>query len=638
MAASPGGVAIELRSLSISAGGQLLLDEAEAVFPAGQVTLIIGRSGAGKSLLLQLLAGTLDSSNRELQLSGQVLFRDAAATDSRTDFVVDSAADSAARGNENSVSAGEHSRQAKYPPSRFSRTGEDGRVPPVGVVYQHFALFDELSPQANVRFARDHRVKHRRRTVGGSVRPSADDVSPENLLAELGVPLRVRVSSMSGGQQQRLAIARTLAFDPEVILYDEPTSGLDAATADQVAELLGRTHASHPRTSVIVTHDYTSLPAIADRIYLFDADARKLRPVPRDQWPRLAGMFVSAPAVAKSRHTPAGRFVQSPFPAERGQSPQGSAGHTAEAAAQVSEETAHHSVDRQAVAHPPAASHPPAPEPRKSGLLARAGGALLRTLEGTTRAMEAILLLPWRLLPLYRSPKWGLRYFLHYLKLVAGPSAWLYLAIAGAITGFVSTWFTFRHLPYAAYTEPLVIEDLLVAIGFAQFRILVPVLGTVLIAARCGAAISADVGSRAWGRQLDAMRTFRAPPERYLLTGLLYAFLLGTPVLIGISFLTARLTSLLVFALTHPEYGPEFWRLHYHGKLMVPGEVLYAGTYWLLAKVLVCAAGIGLVAWHRSARTPRSHSEVSSAVTVSILWSTLLVLVVQFAFSFFEFD
>ena len=565
-AAGTCGVAIELRELCVSAGGQPLLENASAVFPAGQVTLIIGRSGAGKSLLLQLLAGTLDSTNRELQLEGSILFQRQGPEDAG-EFLQRPATDAAR-------------------PGSFRRTGGTGPVPPVGVVYQHFALFDELSPQANVRFARDHRQR--------SAIPREDNVSPEAVLTELGVPTRVRVSAMSGGQQQRLAIARTLAYAPEVILYDEPTSGLDAATSTQVAELLGRTHASHPRTSVIVTHDYTSLPAIADRIYLFDADARQLVLVPPEKWPQLAGMFASpakpVEAVSAERET-------TPAPSKKQE----------------------------------VADRPP-------GLFSRMGSGLLALFEGTTRALEATVLLPWRLLPLYRSPKWGLRYFLHYLRLVAGPSAWLYLAVAGAIVGFVSTWFTFRHLPYAAYTEPLVIEDLLVAIGFALYRILVPVLATVLIAARCGAAVSADVGSRAWGKQLDAMRTFGAPPERYLLTGLLYAFLLGTPLLVGISFVVARLTSLLVFAVTHPQYGPAFWQLHFHQKLALPGESLYAGTGWLLAKTAVCAAGIGLIAWHRSARPPRSHSEVSSAVTVSILWSTLLVLVVQFAFSFLEFD
>ncbi len=216
--------------------------------------------------------------------------------------------------------------------------------------------------------------------------------------------------------------------------------------------------------------------------------------------------------------------------------------------------------------------------------------------------MEQIALLPLRLVPRWSSVPWGLRTLLHYLRLVAGPSAWLYVAIAGAIAGFVSTYFTFRFLPYREYTEPLLIENLLQSLGFLLFRVLVPVLATVLIAARCGAAVASDVGGKVYGQQLDALRSFGAEPKRYLLTGILYAFLLGTPLLVGISFLAARLTSLAVFTATHPELGPFFWESHFHRELLVPGQLFYAGAGWLLAKVLCCAAGMAWIAYDRGSR------------------------------------
>ena len=245
--------------------------------------------------------------------------------------------------------------------------------------------------------------------------------------------------------------------------------------------------------------------------------------------------------------------------------------------------------------------------------------------------------LPWRLLPVWKSPRWGFRFFLHYLRAVAGPSAWLYIAIAGAIIGFVSTYFTFRFLPNANYTKPLLIEDLLRSMGFALYRILVPILVTILIAARCGAAVASDVGGKRYGRQMDALRTLGVRPRRYLLTGILYAFLIGTPWLLAIGYAASALTSLVVFTATHPHRGPWFWQLYFHRELIMPGHWLYAGTYWLCAKTTACAAGIALIAYGRGAAPKDSSRAVSRGVTSTILWSTLYVLFVHFVFAFLEF-
>lgn len=531
MAAVTGGTAVELHQLTLKVADRVLLENVTARFEPGEVTLIIGASGAGKSLLLQILAGTIGPGNGQVQFSGEIHFGATSATMSK-------------------------------------------RRPPVGVVFQYFALFDELTPTENVRFARDHRPRSGRPST--SARPAA-------LLDELHVPTRIATSALSGGQQQRLAIARTLAYDPDVILYDEPTSGLDGATATRVAGLIENTHAIHPKTSIIVTHDYESLPPIADRIYLLDPATRSLREIPRDAWPTLRSELL----------TPA---------------------------------------NSDASIHDFAA---PATRP---GLLRRAAAGVGRFFASTSITFEKALQLPFRLLPIWRSPYWGVRYLLHYLRLVAGPSACAYISIAGLIIGFVATHFTFKFLPYGNYTEPLLIENLLNSMGFALYRILVPVLVTILVAARCGAAVASDVGGKKYGRQIDALRTFGASPERYLLTNIVYAFLLGTPALVGLGYLVAKTTSLLVFAVTHPERGPEFWHTHFHRQLEAPGEWWYIGTGWLVAKTLVCAAGIAMIAYYSGVRPKSSSRDVSSGITTAILWSTVYVLVVQFLFTFFEFD
>ncbi len=523
------GADVQLQNVSLAVGTRSLLKSANAHFAPGTVSLIVGPSGAGKSVLLRVVAGLITEQDTAFELTGLVQVG-----------------------------------------SRRAATRRRAR-PTVGVVFQHFALFDELSPIQNIRFGRAHRIRR-----------STDDRSTgfqaARLLEELQLPQQVRTSHLSGGQQQRLALARTLAYDPDVILYDEPTAGLDVATARRVARLIRETHDRFLTTSIIVTHDYDVLPAIADRVYLLDPTTQTLRQIPREDWPQLPDMLE-------------------------------------------------------------AATRQPAPHssPKSRGGRSLAKRRITSFLEGTGQLLEHLAITPLRLIPWWKSMPWGLRYFLHYLRLVAGPTAWIYIAIAGLIIGFVATFFTFRHLPFRQITEPLIVEELLQALGFALYRILVPILVTILMAARCGAAVASDVGGKVYGQQYDALRTFGVRPDSYLLTGVLYAFLLGAPLLNLLGFAVARLTSLVVFTGMRPGMGVFFWETHFGRELSQPGRSLYLGTSWLLAKILVCAFGTAWICYEMALRPKKSATDVSHGITASILWSTLFVLFVHFAFAFVEF-
>jgi ABC-type transporter Mla maintaining outer membrane lipid asymmetry permease subunit MlaE len=145
------------------------------------------------------------------------------------------------------------------------------------------------------------------------------------------------------------------------------------------------------------------------------------------------------------------------------------------------------------------------------------------------------------------------------------------------------------------------------------------------------------VGGKSYGHQLDALRTMGICPRFYLLTPILHSFLIGVPVLTLFSYWTAGLTSLVVFTATHAERGPDFWQLHYHWRLLAPDQTFFVGSGWLLGKLILCAMGIGLIAYHRGSRPKRSNRDISDSITSTILYATLFVLVVHFVFAFLEF-
>ncbi|MFG0266339.1 MAG: ABC transporter permease, partial [Rhodopirellula sp. JB055] len=230
----------------------------------------------------------------------------------------------------------------------------------------------------------------------------------------------------------------------------------------------------------------------------------------------------------------------------------------------------------------------------------------------------------------------------HYLRLVGGPSAWGYLIIAGLIAGFTTTYFTLRFLPFRLYTQPLLIDELLSSIGFALYRILVPVLATVLVAARCGAAVAADVGVKQYGGQVDAFRTLGIRAPAYLLVPILAAFLIATPVLEWIAFTAAHWISRITFNVTYPEMGVYFWQQHFFRAITpdttgASGISWWKGWDWVLAKNLLCGFGTAAIGYHQGITPKHSAGDVSHCITATVLWTTLYVLVVHFIVALLEF-
>lgn len=182
---------------------------------AGELVTILGRSGSGKSTLLNLLAGLDQATRGEISVAGET------------------------------IHGLSENRLARW----------RGRA--VGVVFQFFQLLPTLTVQENILLAMDF--------VG--VVPSSERRRRAAELLEL-----VRIANqadklpaqLSGGEQQRAAIARALANDPPLLLADEPTGNLDTATSDAVLDLFVEL-AQNGKTIIVVTHD-EEMTSRADRV------------------------------------------------------------------------------------------------------------------------------------------------------------------------------------------------------------------------------------------------------------------------------------------------------------------------------------------------------------------------------------
>jgi phospholipid/cholesterol/gamma-HCH transport system ATP-binding protein len=131
-----------------------------------------------------------------------------------------------------------------------------------GFLFQGAALFDSMTIADNIAFPlRENRQMR------------VEEIEKHTLerLAQVGLPTSVlgkRPAQLSGGMRKRVGLARSLAMNPEVMLYDEPTTGLDPIVSDVINELIIRTRKQNPVTSIVVTHDMKTAQKVADRVVM----------------------------------------------------------------------------------------------------------------------------------------------------------------------------------------------------------------------------------------------------------------------------------------------------------------------------------------------------------------------------------
>lgn len=218
---SPDVAAVTVRALSFQRGERTIFDRVDLDIPRGKVTAIMGPSGTGKTTLLQLISGQLRPDAGRIEVDG--------------------------------VCVHQLQRHELYQLRQR-----------MGMLFQSGALFTDLSVFENVAFPlREHTRL------------------PETLIRTLvlmkleAVGLRgardLMPAQLSGGMARRVALARAIALDPQMILYDEPFAGQDPISMAVLVKLIRTLNDALGLTSIIVSHDVKETVAIADYLYLISA-------------------------------------------------------------------------------------------------------------------------------------------------------------------------------------------------------------------------------------------------------------------------------------------------------------------------------------------------------------------------------
>lgn len=211
---------IRLVDLQKAFGSLVVFNGVSVTVHERECVVILGPSGTGKSVLLKHIVGLLRPD------AGEVWFRD-----QRVDQLNEQELEPIRR--------------------RF------------GVLFQGGALFDSMTVYENVAFPLREHGNFREREIRERVAMKLAMVGLDGSQSKMP-------SELSGGMRKRVALARAIALDPEVVLYDEPTTGLDPIRADVINELILKLNDELHVTSVVVTHDMTSAFKVADRLVMLN--------------------------------------------------------------------------------------------------------------------------------------------------------------------------------------------------------------------------------------------------------------------------------------------------------------------------------------------------------------------------------
>jgi phospholipid/cholesterol/gamma-HCH transport system ATP-binding protein len=207
---------IKLIDVCKSFGTQRVLDELNLKIEAGRTTVIIGRSGGGKSVLLKHIIGLLKPDSGRILVDGDDI-------------------------------AGMSDRDLNEIRKRF------------GMLFQEAALFDSMTVGENVAFPLREHTRLKEEEIHEIVADRLGAVGLSGIEGKMP-------SELSGGMRKRVGLARAIALRPEIVLFDEPTTGLDPVMAEAVNQLIVETQKKFNLTCVVISHDVESIFRIAHRI------------------------------------------------------------------------------------------------------------------------------------------------------------------------------------------------------------------------------------------------------------------------------------------------------------------------------------------------------------------------------------
>lgn len=211
-----GGALVELRGITKSYGAVSVLRGVHLTLSRGEVLGLVGDNGAGKSTLMKVLAGSVRHDGGTIVVKGKEV--------------------------------------------RFASPSEAAREK-IGIVYQDLALCESLNVAGNLFLGREPRV-------GPFLRVGRMHADATQILSEFGVRVastHQRVSELSGGQRQSVAIARAASIDPDILILDEPTAALAVAEVESVLALV-KSVAARGVGVILITHRLQDLFRVCDRV------------------------------------------------------------------------------------------------------------------------------------------------------------------------------------------------------------------------------------------------------------------------------------------------------------------------------------------------------------------------------------
>lgn len=210
-------IKIQLRNLHKSFGRKIILNGLDLDVHDKESFVVIGPSGVGKSVLLKCMLGLLPIDRGSIVVDGQET-------------------------------------------SKLSGKKRNEFLKKFAIVFQGGALFDSLKIWENVAFGL---IQGQGMTVAQAKKLALEKLELVGMNASVG---EQRPNELSGGMQKRVAIARAIIMEPEILLFDEPTAGLDPITANLINQLIRRCHDELNITTFTITHDMSTVHTVADRV------------------------------------------------------------------------------------------------------------------------------------------------------------------------------------------------------------------------------------------------------------------------------------------------------------------------------------------------------------------------------------